>query len=171
MNYRYLASIISLAIVTMIARADEPRIVPEGSHSYIHVGANFLLCGALTITPTTDTPITLVSFRYEPQGTQTISYPQENRTIQVPILPKITKLGQSVLYRTLLAQEYQWAGIGDRHFRIYAYRPEEAQSGNFANPLNIAEYVTITSRHNLPCVLSAFGGPGVALEPLNMVSP
>jgi len=171
MNYRYLVTIISLAITGMVARADEPRIVPEGTHSYIHVGANFLLCGALHITPKTDTPITLVSFRYEPQGTQTISYPQENRTIQVPILPKITKLGEVVLHGSPIAQEYQWAGFGDRHFRIYAYRPEEAQSGNFANPLNIAEYVTITSRHNLPCVLPAFGGPGVAKEPLNMVSP
>lgn len=171
MNNRISICLLSLALGGLTAHADEPRIISEGNHSYIHVGANFLLCGALTITPTTSAPITLVSYRYEPQGTRTISYPQENRTVEVPVLPIITKLGEIVLHGSALSQEYQWAGFGDRHFRIYAYRPDEAQAGNFANPLPIAEYVTISSRHNLPCVIPAFGGPGVPKEPLNMVSP
>lgn len=140
-----------LAALTFMhyAQAEEPKIVADGSHSFIKIGANFALCGAITFTPKPGVDASKIRL-------ESFLYSAENKYIDV--------LGSAILPQSGLTQEYQWAGWGDRHFRVYVYLMTE-NGEIWANP---NDYVEISFRHNVPCVLPAFGGPNAPKEPLNL---
>lgn len=146
----------SLLIIGVL-HAEEPNIVTDGDHGYIKIGANWGLCGAISIMPKPGidpTSIRLESFRYDGDGNQ------------------VEARGACVLPASGLKQEYQWAGWGNTHFRVYVYRmiplPAPHVNSFYRQRVNPNDYITISSRHNVPCVLPAFGGPDAPKEPLNL---
>jgi len=157
MNFKKTLVLSIMALTGMALVADEPVFVKEGDHGFIKIGANFALCGSITFTPKkfgTDGTIKLFSYRYDGSG------------------KKIADLGTATIDQTGLTQEYQWAGFGDTHFRVYA-KIEEVVT-DFSGTRKIIkvvdpkEYLDISFRHNLGCIVGP-AGPNAPKEPLNLI--
>lgn len=145
---------ITFAISLISACAPAPIFQDQSGLGYIRVGANFLLCGEITIKPKSypaNVQLILVAHRYNDAGIDQ------------------GEVGRAILPHNGLSQAYGWAGLGNAHYRIflrmkkfYGYSNEEYHE----TQLNPQEWLILEANHNIVCVGPL--GPDAPFTPLNL---
>lgn len=122
----------------------------------IRVGANFGLCGLLTIKPIPKSqldPSIPVNSQYKRIYLRAIRYNDAGNEKETTGVAELPIQGKQF--------SYGWAGLGDAHYKIYVFTKDE----NLEEiPLDASKYVTIKADHNGACV----GDRDSYWEPLKM---
>lgn len=143
-----------LVFAAYSVRAEAPA--PSFDGSTIRVGANFGLCGLLTIKPIPKSqldPSIPVNRQYEKIFVRAIRYNDAGNEKETT--------GQTQLPIQGKQFSYGWAGLGDAHYKIYVFTTDEKDN---EIPLDASKYVTIKADHNGTCV----GDRDSYWEPLKM---